>query len=265
MKEIYFLDYNKDNIFSNLIQAEDHLKKVTHPGFSQCVLKHLIFAEAEADEAIAHSMVAEPDKTNLFKELRNSLSSLRKTIQTGIFDPDEAIIETRKIRRKFENFNKEFDISKCNACGTSKSILGNLFGTREKYLKEDNTNNNIDSLRGENMDKKQLGYIVGSQAIGRAVQEGVSAINQPIVTGVTVKNIVGIVGGLALSLASLVDRKVPDGAKLPMAVIGSKLLVDEIADISKGYIPTGAAFIPSVTSATIIRRPVATTELVKVD
>ena len=81
MIEQYFLSYNKENIFKNLIQAEDHLKNLDEEGFNQCALKHLSFAEAEADEAISHSMVFIPEKTESFKRLKANIKKVRREVQ----------------------------------------------------------------------------------------------------------------------------------------------------------------------------------------
>lgn len=127
-----FLEWNKDNIFINLIQAEDHLRNVASesptPEFLNCVVKHLAYAEGEADEAVSHSLILEGQLASReFAKLRDEIRKLRKLIQKGaLSSPEKAIEEVRKIRGQFEYFNPEYDVSKCGSCGAAAPLLKQL-------------------------------------------------------------------------------------------------------------------------------------------
>ncbi len=117
-----FLEWNKDNIFKNLIQAEDHLRNVgenPNPEWLNCIVKHLAYAEAEAEEAISHSLsLQKSSDSKNFAKLRDKIRELRKAIQRGeLKSPEEGILKVREIRRFFEDFNPEYDVSKCQSCG----------------------------------------------------------------------------------------------------------------------------------------------------
>jgi len=133
-KESEFLAYNKDQIFTNMLQAEEHLhnladKKIdVSKGEASCVVKHLALAEGNADEGISHSA----DVTNAgimaqgtpeeFKIVRDGLHEVRYKFAEGNYSPKEAITKLRDVRRRFESFNPQFDISKCKACSVEASI-----------------------------------------------------------------------------------------------------------------------------------------------
>lgn len=121
-KEPYYLEFNKDEIFKNLIATEGHFRNVEETniddaGFMNCAVKHLADAEGHADEAISHSQIAADEKTSAkFKQLRNKIRDLRHDVQHGTVSPGKAIEYVRETRHYFEEFNPEFDISKCKAC-----------------------------------------------------------------------------------------------------------------------------------------------------
>jgi hypothetical protein len=121
-KEKLFLKYNQDEIFKNLIATEGHFrnvqgKKLDDEGFMNCAVKHLADAEGHADEAICHSVVVADAKTSEhYKELRDEIQSLRDDVQEGKVDASQGIERVREIRRDFESFNPQFDISRCKAC-----------------------------------------------------------------------------------------------------------------------------------------------------
>jgi len=123
-----FLAYNKDNIFKNLIQAEDHFRNVKpgfDPGWLNCIVKHLAFAEAEAEEAISHSLsLGKEEESRRFAELRDEIRKLRRKIQEGKLKSASAgIREVRRLRRMFESFNPEYDVSRCESCGEAVDRL----------------------------------------------------------------------------------------------------------------------------------------------
>jgi hypothetical protein len=93
--------------------------------------------------------------------------------------------------------------------------------------------------KGENMvDWKEQGTVIGSQLVGRGIQEVVAMYNQPIFQTITLKNVVNLGVGLLGSLAVIYD-KVGGTAKVPVAVISSKLLADEIVDLAKPLVGIG--------------------------
>ena len=73
--------------------------------------------EGHADEAICHSVVVADAKTSEhFKKLRDEIQEFRHDVQDGKVNPSQGIERVRQIRREFEGFNPDFDISKCKAC-----------------------------------------------------------------------------------------------------------------------------------------------------
>lgn len=127
-KEVYFLTYNKDNIFKSFLQAEDHLRQLQNspeykPGFQNCIIKHLAFAEAEADEAVSHSLVTiGKEQSHQYASLRDNISLLRKKLMSNEINNDDAILGIRESRAMFEKINPDYDISKCQACGDMESV-----------------------------------------------------------------------------------------------------------------------------------------------
>jgi len=127
-KESVFLQYNKDGIFINLIEAEDHFRNVKpgfDPGWLNCIVKHLAFIEGEASEAQSHSLIVEGEKNSRkWSEFRDEVRRLRYRIQRGLLKtPEEGIREVRRLRRMFESFNPEYDVSKCQSCGEALEQL----------------------------------------------------------------------------------------------------------------------------------------------
>jgi hypothetical protein len=116
-----FLRYNKEEIFKALIQAEGHLRNMRPGAQSQdlsCVVKHLADAEAHADEAISHAAeLGDDELSRRFMELRDRIRELRRMIMERPPAMEEAIRRVRELRRLYEAFNPEFDVSKCRVCG----------------------------------------------------------------------------------------------------------------------------------------------------
>lgn len=128
-KEKYYLTFNKDEIMKNLIASEGHFRNVAEhsstveSGFLTCVVKHLADAEGHGDEAISHSAVIEGrEASDKFRALRNDIRELRYKVQKESVLPHEGILNVRKIRRKFESFNPEYNISTCESC-TIRTII----------------------------------------------------------------------------------------------------------------------------------------------
>ena len=128
-KEAYYLSFNRDEIFKNLIAGEGHFRnfnsqKEDSVGFLNCVVKHLADAEGHCDEAVSHALIAEDSAiSKLFLELRDAIRDFRKMVQSSPITRDTGITEIRKIRRIFEGFNPDYDVSKCESCGDSEAIL----------------------------------------------------------------------------------------------------------------------------------------------
>ena len=122
--EATFLDWNRDNIFINLIQAEDHLRnlddRVAPRGeFLSCVSKHLAYVQGESLEAVSHCLVTEGKGCGEnYQKIADASRQLRKQIQSDKIDPYDAILEVRRIRQMFEQLNPGFDTSKCLSCGS---------------------------------------------------------------------------------------------------------------------------------------------------
>lgn len=121
-KEEYYLEFNKDEFFKNIIHTEGHFKNIKEKGvdkkgFLNCCVKHLADAEGHLDEAISHSLIVENEEASTkFRQLRDKVKSFRHNLQSGKVSPAEGIKRVRKIRREFEGFNPNFDISLCEAC-----------------------------------------------------------------------------------------------------------------------------------------------------
>jgi hypothetical protein len=131
-KEKYFLSFNKEEIFKNLLAIEGHFRNIAESshsdqGFLSCIVKHLADAEGHADEAISHSLTVEgEEQSRKWAALRDQLREFRRKLQAQPISMEEGIKQTRQIRRFFEGFNREYDISQCKACGNVEEILAKL-------------------------------------------------------------------------------------------------------------------------------------------
>jgi len=131
-KEGYYLNFNRDQVFINLIASEGHFRnfkslKEDSTGFLNCIVKHLADAEGHCDEAVSHALIAENSETSRrFLELRDEIRSFRKWIQISPITRDDGIREIRKLRRSFEGFNPDYDVSKCETCGDSEEIMRDI-------------------------------------------------------------------------------------------------------------------------------------------
>ena len=174
MKEQYFLDYNKGNLATDLIQAEVHFRKLNKTGgtdvkgHANCVVKHLLHASGEAQEATSHALVvANPGVSHSFRSLASNIDAFRKRLQTENVGADEGIIAVRKLRGEFESFNPDFDVSKCRSCGAMAD-----FGDLIKDANNLNTNNdnysNVDkSMRPKNnIGGKDIALVYGTDLVG---------------------------------------------------------------------------------------------------
>ncbi len=131
-KENYYLGFNKDEVFKSLIACEGHFRNLKtndqdSVGFLNCIVKHLADAEGHCDEAISHSLIVSGNESSLkFLELRDEIRKFRKWVQSSPVTRAEGIIEIRKLRRSFESFNVEYDVSKCKACGDISALKDSL-------------------------------------------------------------------------------------------------------------------------------------------
>ncbi len=128
-KESYYLLFNKDETFKNLIATEGHFRNVKAlgvdtEGFLNCAVKHLADAEGHLDEAVSHSLIVEGKETSeKFRELRNDVREFRHDLQGGTVTSELGIIRVRSLRHQFEGFNPELDVSRCKSCEIRVEVL----------------------------------------------------------------------------------------------------------------------------------------------
>lgn len=243
-KEAEFLEYNRDEIFKNLLATEGHLRNLRAEGYSpeyySCIIKHLADAESHADEAISHSLVISgEEESGKYERLRDMIRSLRKRFQTSPPRVKAAIVETRRIRRFFESFNKPFDISKCISCGTP------LSGESKKPL--------YSSPHTKNPDKKmawrETGIILGGVHVGKGLTMLADYADsvQPLIPGVRNSQLVNIGGGVALILLPRFWRRITGTADLVMTLVGATMTT-KAWDYAVEYLTgvTAAARVPVV-------------------
>jgi len=145
-KENYYLTFNKDEVFKSLIACEGHFRnlksvKQDSMGFLNCIVKHLADAEGHCDEAISHSLIVDgKESSQKFLELRDEIRTFRKWIQSSPVSREEGILEIRKLRKSFESFNVEYDISKCQACGDTSALVDDLTKMLKKTKKVEMAN-----------------------------------------------------------------------------------------------------------------------------
>lgn len=121
-KEGYYLQFNKDQLFENLLATEEHFRNVDltgvdRKGFLNCAIKHLASGSSHAREATSHSLIAEGEEASRkFRELGIKIRRLQHDLQRGNIAPEQGIRRVRELRHDFEEFNDEYDISQCEAC-----------------------------------------------------------------------------------------------------------------------------------------------------
>ena len=143
-KEDYYLKFNKDEIFKNLIAIEGHFRNVmeqhetVEKGFMNCCVKHAADAEGHADEAISHSAIIEgEEKSRSFRDLRNGIKGLRWNLQKDAITPFDGIKAVRQLRRQFASFNPEYDISKCKSCEPVEALMEKALEQQRKCVPDD--------------------------------------------------------------------------------------------------------------------------------
>jgi len=119
MSDREFFEYNIDNIFKNLLQAEYHAKNIIEgkllPEHLSCINKHLAFVEGEAEEATAHCLVADPESCSFFRQFMLDIRNLRHKILKEGAGP-ELQSKIRDLRKKLEVRFHQYDTSKCEVC-----------------------------------------------------------------------------------------------------------------------------------------------------
>lgn len=249
MKESFFLDFNVDNIFKNLIQTEDHLRrlhgKTTDEGHASCVTKHLLFVEGEAEEAISHSSIVSPEKIDLFSSVARGASGVRASLNgDGV---DESIKKVRDLRKQMEVAYPEYNTSFCKACTIGNSngnvyIPGNLNNTKQDYSIK---------YRGEKkvLSNRDVGVIAAGSFGGKALQE-IAAYSDTMVApigGIQVSKLVNILGGAALAIGGLKFIK-NDDVQLAAVVAGVNTIVSKGIDYVKEAAGMGAGLSLSLAS-----------------
>lgn len=152
MSDREFLEYNIDNIFKNLLQAEYHAKNIIggklQPEHLSCINKHLAFVEGEAEEATAHCIVGEPDLCEFFREFLQKVKKLRQKIKKEGAG-SELQHEIRKLRKEIEGRFKEYDTSECRVC----KIIDNLLKSPKEVKKMGKISDNLEKELRDAMGK----------------------------------------------------------------------------------------------------------------
>ena len=234
--EEYFLEYNKDNIFKNLIQCEDHLKNLNEPGFNQCALKHLLFVEGELEEAVTHSLVVIPEKHDKYKSLVSKVRDIRKEVQEGNADPKKTSMQVRNLRRDFEKFNKDFDTAECKACGDTIKNISKDLNSKATFNNDTHSSfgpiKDYDQLNGENENMTKYTELMYMNA-GQFAAEGLKYLAETNATLMPHEKWVKIGGGLGLQMLGLFI-KMPKALKDVSIVAGSNLLASGVIMMVRG-------------------------------
>jgi len=110
-----FFDYNKENIYINLIQAEDHARYVKDLDHAQCIIKHLLFVLGELKEMENHAKAVKPEIVDDIKQLRDKVYQVYRSIVNKTANVDQLANNIWLIRKEFEAIVPEFDTSKCES------------------------------------------------------------------------------------------------------------------------------------------------------
>lgn len=141
-----FLLFNRDNIFENLLQAEDHLKRIKNDtrfddqnqvealDHIQCVVKHITMAKGESSEAQAHTLDIKEEDYENYMELGERLRHIKDGIASKETTIEDLIRDIREARGFFEKFNPDYDISKCQACGQVESAIASHKRTKKEKV-----------------------------------------------------------------------------------------------------------------------------------
>ena len=245
--------YTLNELEKNLALAEVHAKQFeTDPFFcSDCLRKHFILIEGLADEGINFTdNISEKMKfqkiSQIMKLFKSKLPEINKDVAYEMAD------KLRIIRKSLHSSPIILEIIASNPT--------------EKDLNSPNSKYNIkgESKRGIIMEIKQLGIVTGSQFVGRGIQEAEAYVPGEIVPGVSYATVINVVGGLGAMLATLWGRT-PESFKLPLAVVGSKLLADEIVNQAKKMTAAAPAYVPRYAPVSFAPSFAPSAELVKID
>ena len=96
------------------------------------------------------------------------------------------------------------------------------------------------------METKTLGLITVGQVVGRGVQEATPYLDAkvPAIVGQPVSRLVELVGGAGLMYLSVMKSKMKADTQLVSAIVGSRLVTDELVDIVKGALVPGVGLRP---------------------
>ena len=124
-----FLQFNEDNIFQNLLQLEDHFRHLSERnnklGHGSCCTKHLHLIIGECNEAISHSSLANPAKTEAFVEIRGQAKDLMEGMSGKSIRQN--IMATREMRKISESLNPaRYSTTNCRACDDIKRLNKNI-------------------------------------------------------------------------------------------------------------------------------------------
>jgi len=237
-KEQYFLEYNKGNIATDLIQAEVHFRKLKNTGdgdsrgHANCCVKHLLHASGESLESVSHALVlGNPGESHSFRSLASNIDAFRKRLQSENVSPDEGILAVRNLRNQFESFNPEFDVSKCRSCGSMEGFddlikdANNLNMQSDNYAIVDKRMASKNNISG-----KDMAILYGGQWVGLGVNQAIDmAVPQ---YGLAAK----LIGAIALPLLSYYVRMNKTVAQV--LVLTGGYLSTKLVDYAGQYLPT---------------------------
>ena len=236
-KELYFLEYNKGNIATDLIQAEVHFRKLNKTGggdsrgHANCVVKHLLHAHGESLESVSHALVlGNPGESHSFRSLGANIEAFRKRLQTENVSPDEGILAVRKLRGQFESFNPEFDVSKCRSCG-SVDGFGDLIKDANNLNTETNDNGSVDDNMAakNNLKGKDIAVLYGGQWVGLGADKAIDMVVPQY--GLAVKL------GLAVLLPILAYSVKMNNTLAEVAVLAGGYLSTKLPDYAPSLLP----------------------------
>jgi hypothetical protein len=256
LKEQYFLNYNIENIATDLIQSEVHLRRLgegpIQGGHANCVVKHALHAAGECNEATSHALIADSgEKSQRFKVLSDNIRSFRKRVQKGNFDRDEAIRQVRALRNEFESFNPDFDVSKCESCGTVEAFVEQV-ESLEKPMKEKVLNSSPNNRVNSDRNMSNVAVVYGANFAGKLVDEA-------LIPALPAEADLPITLGLAIGLPVVAKlMKLGDVAGTGLCVLGAYEST-KLWDIAEGYMGSQTAGM-KVTATQVTAQRTATSQ-----
>lgn len=243
--ESKFLDYNRDNIFISLVQAEGHFRNLESGAagrgeFMSCISKHLAYAEGEAEEAVSHSLIVEgSERSRDYATIREEARTLRKRIQGGGVTAEEGIREIRRIRSLFERVNPHFDTGKCRSCGNAEGFLEELGAENDKGLYSPSAQHSHRSNESDQNMKavmKEVATVVGGVNIGWGIGYTAKAYLDPMAPGAIMGQTPSLlidVGGTLAGIIGAVKLKGATAKKLATYIAAglSTYIWDDLAKL----------------------------------